>query len=206
MLVALSCPSAAVSAFYSNEYKGSSSLALVLITITSLISIITLPLTILIGVGTSISFDTSSVILNLIQIILIPLAAAILLRKYSKKASDKLCRYDKTVSYIMILFVLWGGVASGVSYIEGNIYEFLEVNLVLTLLLIAAILVTYSVGKLFGREVAITLAITTFLKNGILSLVIGSVAFGSGTLPALVANLIDQNVLLVLLGLVLNKK
>jgi BASS family bile acid:Na+ symporter len=206
ILVAFSCPSAAVSAFYSDAYKGNPPLAIVLTTIASLISIITLPLTMLIGVGTLIKFDATSIIINLIQIILIPLFAAILMRRYSRKTSEKVCKYDKIFSSILILFVLWGGVASGVSYIEGNMYEFLQVNLIVTLLLLIALAATYIIGKRFSREVAITLAITTFVKNGILALVIGSITFGSGVLPVLVANIMDQNILLILLGLFLNRE
>jgi len=203
ILVALSCPSAAVSAFYSDAFKGSPSLAIVLTTIASLISVVTMPLTMLIGVGTSIKFDAISIILNLAQIILIPLFAAILMNKYLRKTSERICKYDKIFSHVLILFVLWGGVASGVSYIQGNMYEFLQANMVVTLLLTVALLVSYSIGKMFGREVAITLAITTFVKNGILALVIGSITFGPEVLPVLVANIIDQNMLLVILGLLL---
>jgi len=206
ILVAFSCPSAAVSAFFSDAFKGDPSLAIALTTISSLISVITLPLTILIGVGTSIKFDTTSIILNMVQIILIPLFAAILMNRYLRKNSERLCRYDKIISYALIIFVLWAGVASGVSYIEGNVYEFLQINLVVTLLLVVALLVPYYIGKMLGREVAITLAITTFVKNGILALVIGSITFGSGVLPVMVANIIDQNVLLILLGLFLKRK
>jgi len=206
ILLAFSCPSAAVSAFYSDAYKGNPPLAIVLTTIASLISVITLPLTMLIGVGASIKFDALSIILNLTQIILIPLFAAILMNKYLRKTSEKICKYDKIFSYILILFVLWGGVASGVSYIEGNVYEFLQVNLIVTLLLLIALVVPYVIGKRFSREVAITMSITTFMKNGILALVIGSITFGYGVVPVLVANIIDQNALLVILGLLLKRK
>jgi BASS family bile acid:Na+ symporter len=206
ILVAFSCPSAAVSAFYSDAFKGSPSLAIVLTTITSLISVLTMPLTMLIGVGASIKFDAISIILNLAQIILIPLFAAILMNRYLRKTSERMCKYDKIFSHALILFVLWGGVASGVSYIQGNIYEFLQINLVVTSLLAVALIIPYAIGKMFGREDAITLSITTFVKNGILALVIGSVTFGSEVLPVLVANIIDQNMLLVILGLLLKRK
>ena len=203
ILLAFSCPSAAASAFYSDAFKGNSSVPVILTTITSLISIISLPLTMLIGVGVSIKIDTISMILNLIQVVLIPLLAAFLIKKYLRKISEKACKYDKIVSYIIITFILWGGVASGISYIEGNMYEFLEINLLVTFLLTVALLVSYFIGKIFGREIAITLAITTFMKNGILALVIGSIAFGSGILPVVVANIIDQNILIIILGLLL---
>ncbi|MCP8305155.1 MAG: hypothetical protein H3Z50_06810 [archaeon] len=159
----------------------------------------------MVGVGVLIKFDVISMIFNLIQMILIPLLAAILFRKYLTKLSERALKYGNLISYIVIIYILWGGVASGIDYIEGNIYGFLEINLVITPLLTVALLFSYNIGKMFGREHAITLSIATFLKNGILALVIGFITFGSGVLPALVTNLIDQNIMLILLGLFLKK-
>ncbi|MCP8310187.1 MAG: hypothetical protein L6M37_01425 [Candidatus Methylarchaceae archaeon HK02M1] len=205
ILLAFSCPSAVATAFFADVFKGNSSLAIILTTITTLISIVTLPLTMLVGVGVLIKFDVISMIFNLIQMILIPLLAAILFRKYLKKLSEGALKYGNLISYIVIIYILWGGVASGIDYIEGNIYGFLEINLVIIPLLTVALLFSYKIGKMFGSEHAITLSIATFLKNGILALVIGFITFGSGVLPALVTNLIDQNIMLILLGLFLKK-
>ncbi|MCP8318684.1 MAG: hypothetical protein L6N95_02495 [Candidatus Methylarchaceae archaeon HK01B] len=205
ILLAFSCPSAVATAFFADVFKGNSSLAIILTTITTLISIVTLPLTMLVGVGVLIKFDVISMIFNLIQMILIPLLAAILFRKYLKKLSEGALKYGNLISYIVIIYILWGGVASGIDYIEGNIYGFLEINLVIIPLLTVALLFSYEIGKMFGSEHAITLSIATFLKNGILALVIGFITFGSGVLPTLVTNLIDQNIMLILLGLFLKK-
>jgi bile acid:Na+ symporter, BASS family len=206
MLLALSCPSANASTFFSGEFGGDSSLAIILTTITGLISLVTLPLTMLIGVGSSITFDAVPMVLNLVQIILLPMIAALLLRKYSKAASTRTLKYDRLVSYVSLIFIFWGGVASGASFIQSNLYEFLSINVVLTLLLSVAILVPFSLSKFFGRKVAITMAVTTSMKNGILALVIGSATFGAAIVPVLVANLIDQNLLLIALGLILKRK
>lgn len=206
ILLAFSCPTAVATAFFSDALKGNPSLAIVLTTITSLISIVTLPITMLIGVGMLIKFDAISMILSLIQIVLVPLLAAILLRRYFRKISDSALKYGNFVSNIALILILWGGVASGVSYIQSNIYDFLGINLVITFLLSIVLLVSYNMGKIFGRKNAITLTIATLLKNSVLALVIGIITFGSGVLPALVAHLIDQNILLILLGLFLKGK
>lgn len=205
MLLAFSCPSAASSTFYSDAFGGSSSLAVTLATLSNIASLVTLPLTVLIGVGSSISFDSFSIILNLVQIILLPLLAALLLRKISAKTCEKLTNNNKIISYVIILFILWGGVASGVSYIQSNIYDFLELNLLITLLLSVAFLIPYSMSRFFGKKYSISIAITSSMKNGILALVIGSAAFSPQILPALVANMIDQNIILMIVGLFKHK-
>ncbi|MEM2873148.1 MAG: bile acid:sodium symporter [Nitrososphaerales archaeon] len=206
ILLAFSCPTAVATAFFSDALKGNPSLAIVLTTITSLISIVTLPITMLIGVGMLIKFDAISMILSLIQIVLVPLSAAILIRRYFRKISDDALKYGNFVSNMALILILWGGVASGVSYIQSNIYDFLGINLVITFLLTIVILVSYNMGRIFGRKDAITLTIATLLKNSVLALVIGIITFGSGVLPALVAHLIDQNILLIPLGLFLKGK
>jgi BASS family bile acid:Na+ symporter len=202
ILLAFSCPSAASSAFFSNVFGGSSSLAVTLTTISGLASVLLLPVIMLAGVGTSISFDPLSILASLVQIILLPFLAAFLFKKYSGKFSYKALKHERIISYITIIFILWGGVASGASYIQGNVFEFLQVNLIITFLLAAAFLIAYVIGRLFGKETAMTLAITTSMKNGILALVIGSATFGPQIVLPLVANLIDQNIILMLIGLI----
>ena len=145
-------------------------------------------------------------IINLIQMVLIPLLFAIIFRKYFRKLSEKVLENGSAISYIVLIFILWGGVASGINYIERNIYSFLEINLVITPLLMVALIFSYRIGRMFSRERAITISIATILKNGVLALVIGFLTFGSGILPTLVTNLIDQNILLILAGYFLQKK
>jgi len=200
ILLAFSCPSAVATAFFVDAFKGDSSLAIVVTTMTTLISIITLPITMLIGVGVLIKFDAISMIFNLIQMVLIPFLFAIIFRRYLRKLSEKVLEYDSAISYIVLILILWGGISSGINYIESNIYSFLEINLVITSLLTVSLFFSYSIGRMFSRERAITLSIATILKNGVLALVIGFITFGSGILPTLVTNLIDQNIMLILAG------
>jgi len=180
-------------------------LAIVLTTITTLISIVTLPLTMWVGVGVLIKFDPLSMILNLIQMVLLPLLAAIIFSKYLTKVSRKVSKYGYIINSLVIIFILWGGVASGINYIESNVYDFIEINLVVTSLLTVALLSSYGIGKMFSKKHAITLSIATFLKNATLALVIGLLTFGSGVLPALVSHIIDQNILLIFLGLFIKR-
>jgi predicted Na+-dependent transporter len=205
-LLALSCPSAASSAFFTDSFGGNASLALVITTIANLISIVSLPVTMLIGVGTSVSFDATVIVMNMIQIILIPLIAAFIARRYMKNLSNAVTRQGSSVSSALILLVLWGGMASGVGYIESNIPDFLGINLIFTVMIALSFAASYFLSMRFGRKDAIALGVTSFMKNAILALVIGSVTFSPGVLPALVANLIDQNIILILLGIFFKRK
>ena len=201
-LLAFSCPSAASSAFYSSAFGGSSSLAVTITTISGLASVVLLPIIMLVGVGSSISFSPLSILSSLVQIILIPFLIAFLFKKYFKRFSDASLKHEKIISYVIIIFILWGGVASGAGYIKGNLYEFFQVNLMITSLLAVAFAMAYSVGKIFGKKTAITLGVTASMKNGILALVIGSATFGPPILLTMVANLIGQNIILMIVGLV----
>ena len=59
--------------------------------------------------------------------------------------------------------------------------------------------VSYLVGRKFGYGHGITVGIATCVKNAGLSLVIGLTMFGSAVIPPLIANLVAQNLLIVLL-------
>jgi BASS family bile acid:Na+ symporter len=201
-LLAFSCPSAASSTFYSDAFGGSSSLAVTITTISGLLSVVLLPIIMLAGVGASISFNPLSILTSLVQIILIPFVMAFAFKKFYRRFSDNILKHEKPLSYITILFILWGGVASGAGYIQGNLYEFFQVNLLITSLLAVAFLIAYSIGKAFGRKTAMTLGVTTSMKNGILALVIGSATFGPSILLTMVANLIGQNIILMIIGLI----
>lgn len=204
-LLAFSCPSAASSAFFSNAFGGSSSLAVTLTTISGLASIVLLPIIMLLGVGTSVTFDPMSILTSLVQIILVPFLIAFLFKRYSKRLSMKLLKHERRISYVIIVFILWGGVSTGAGYVQGNLYEFLQVNVLITILLAIAMSISYSIGRIFGRETAMTFGITTSMKNGILALVVGAVAFGPQIVITLIANLIGQNIILMTIGMLKRK-
>jgi predicted Na+-dependent transporter len=60
-----------------------------------------------------------------------------------------------------------------------------------------AFITTHFLTRRFGHEKAISIEISTTVKNAALSLVIGLTAFGAPILPPLIANLIAQNLLLI---------
>jgi hypothetical protein len=114
--------------------------------------------------------------------------------------------YGSLVSTFTVFFILWGSVSLGSQYIEGNLLGFVELNLFILGLLGLAFIFSYSIGKRFGEEEAVTIGVSTFLKNAILSFVVGLSVFGSEVLPPLIANIIQQNLLLIPLQIILRNK
>ena len=68
--------------------------------------------------------------------------------------------------------------------------------LFILLILGATFAIAYVVGKKYGRSRAIALALVSSQKNATLAIVIGELVLGPMALPALIANLVGQNIFL----------
>jgi predicted Na+-dependent transporter len=198
-LLALCCPSAIVSAFWTKVFKGDVATALVMSIITNLLSIVTIPATMLIAVGTALNVDVSSMIANLAEIILVPMIASFLIRRFIHLDWDRASSYGSRVELGILALVIWGSVAPGVAYVSKDIPEFALLNAFLLGILALGFTLTHFFTKRFGHDKEISIEIATVVKNAALSLVIGltTKAFGPQILPPLIANLIAQNVLLI---------
>lgn len=196
-VLALCCPSAIVSAFWTKVFKGDIATALVMSIVTNLISIVTIPATMLIAVGTVLNVDIPSMMINLAEIILIPMTASFLLRKFVHLDWNRVSSYGSKAELGILVLVVWGSIAQGVKYVRNNIVEFVLLNVFIFGILAFAFIITHFLTRRFGHEKAISIEIATTVKNAALSLVIGPTAFGALILPPLIANLIAQNLLLI---------
>lgn len=197
IMLALCCPSAIVSAFWAKVFKGDVATALVMSIITNLLSIITIPGTMLIAVGTALNVDIASMIVNLAEIILIPMTASFLIRKFVHLDWNRASGYSSKAELGIIILIVWGSIAPGADYVRNNITEFTLLNAYMLGLLALAFTLTHFLTRRFGHKKAISIEIATTVKNAALSLVVGLMAFGPEILPPLVANLIAQNLLLI---------
>jgi predicted Na+-dependent transporter len=196
-LLALCCPSAIVSAFWAKLFKGDVATALVMSIITNLLSIITIPATMLIAVGSTLNVDIPSMMANLGEIILVPMTASFLVRRFIHIDWNKASSYGSRVELGILALVIWGSVAPGVEYVSNDIAEFALLNVFMLGILALAFTLTHFLTKRFGHKRTVSIEIATTLKNAALSLVIGLTAFGPQVLPPLIANLIAQNLLLI---------
>jgi len=199
IVLALCCPSAVVSSFWTKLLKGDVATALVMSIATNLLSVVTIPATMLLAAGTALNVDVVSMMLNLAEIILVPMAASYLLRKFVRIEWNKINAYGSRIELGLLVLVIWGSVASGAKYVTNEVPEFVSLNVFMFAILAAAFALTYRLTERFGHKRAISIGIATTVKNAALSLVIGLAAFPNApqVLPPLIANLIAQNLLLI---------
>ena len=206
ILLAFSCPSAVATAFWAGVFKGDVATGLVISTIANVLSVVTVPATMLLAVGTVVSVDIVGIMVNLAEIVLIPMAASLLLKRFLRLNWKRVTGYGFRVELALLVLLVWGSIAPGVAYAESNVNEFVFLNVFMFVVLAFAFGVAYVLGKRFGYEQAIAIAIATSVKNAALSLVIGLAAFGSPILPPLIANLVAQNLLLVPVRVIFKEK
>ena len=196
-VLALCCPSAIVAAFWTKAFKGDVATALVMSIITNLLSIVTIPGTMLIAIGTALNVDIASMIVNLAEIILVPMTTSFLVRKSVHLDWNRASGYTSRAELSILALVVWGSIAPGVEYVRNNIAEFALLNAFILGILALAFTLTHLLTGRFGHKKAISIEIATTVKNAALSLVVGLTAFGPQILPPLIANLIAQNLLLI---------
>jgi BASS family bile acid:Na+ symporter len=197
IVLAFSCPAAVATAFWAKVFRADVPAALIISTVTNLLSIVTIPATMLIAIGTTISMDVAGMMLTLAEIVLIPMTASLLIKKYVHINHGLVTAVTSRTELVILVFLVWGSTAPGVAYAKENVTEFVILNVFLLLTLALAFVIAYFLTRRLGHKQAVSIGIATTVKNVALSLVIGSVAFGSQIIPPLIANLIAQNLLLI---------
>ena len=197
IVLAFSCPAAVATAFWAKVFRADVPAALIISTVTNLLSIVTIPATMLIAIGTTISMDVGGMMLNLAEIVLIPMTASFLIRKYVHINHGLVTAVTSRTELVILVFLVWGSTAPGVAYAKENVTELVILNVFLLLMLALAFVIAYFLTRRLGHKQAVSIGIATTVKNVALSLVIGSAAFGSQIIPPLIANLIAQNLLLI---------
>ena len=208
IMLAFCAPSAIATPFFASVFKGDTASGLVISIATNLLAILTIPLTMLLAVGATISLNLNQMILNLTEVILVPIVLALFVQKVFHTGISRLPRYTSKTNLMLLLFIIWGSISPGITYAAGNPTQFLWLNLFILPSLIISFIVAYAVGSRDGRKRAITAGIAASVKNAALPLVIATTLFSARAemLPPLVANLIAQSLILVALGTFLKEK
>ena len=204
-VLAFCSPSAIATGFWSSVFNADVAIALVISTVTNLLAIITVPLTMFLFVGTAVGIDVAWMILNLSEMILVPLGASFLLKGIASTSLRRLTRYSSKLNLIIMTMLIWGSTSPGVEYVKNNVAEFTSLNVFMIIMLGIAFVAAYEFGKRYGRKRAITIGIATSVKNAALALVLGATMLGPNALSPLIANLIAQNVLLIPLKMILRE-
>jgi len=197
IVLAFCCPSAIATTFWAKVFRGDVATAVVVSTLANLFSIVTIPVTMLIAVGTAVNVDVFGMMVNLAEIVLIPMAVSIVLRKFVHVNWSKMSIYSSRVELGILVLLVWGSIAPGAQYTLNNLQGFVVLNVFMLALLASAFVMTHFLTIRFGYQKAISIEIATIVKNAALSLVLGLSVFGPDVLPPLIANLVAQNLLLV---------
>jgi predicted Na+-dependent transporter len=197
LVIALSSPSAIAAVFWSDVFHGYTPLALIVSMISNLLALITIPVTILIVTQTLTRINSVAIFTNLIFILVVPLIAGQALRKLSLQKTQKIIIHSSPIQHILLLFLVWGAVAPGAAFTQENPMDFMLLLLFILLILSATFAIAYLAGKRFGRSRAIALGLVSSQKNATLAIVIGELVLGPIALPALIANLVGQNLFLI---------
>jgi BASS family bile acid:Na+ symporter len=197
LVIAFSSPAAISSVFWCDVFRGHTPLALIISMVTNILALITIPITILFVTQTIAQIDSAAIFTNLLFILVLPLVVAQALRRILSQKTQKIVVRSPPIQQALVLFLIWGAVAPGAIFVKESPVEFIMLLLFILLILSASFAVAYFSGKRFGRSSAIALSVASSHKNSTLAIVIGELVLGPIALPALIANLVGQNLFVI---------
>jgi predicted Na+-dependent transporter len=197
LAIAFSSPAAISSVFWCDVFRGRTPLALIISMLTNILALITIPITILLVTQTIAQIDSASIFMNLLFILVVPLVAAQILRRLLLKITQKIVVRSHPIQQALVLFLIWGAVAPGAIFVKESPIEFMFLLFFILLILSASFVIAYFSSKRFGRSSAIALSVASSHKNSTLAIVIGGLVLGPIALPALIANLVGQNLFVI---------
>ncbi|MCP3685908.1 MAG: hypothetical protein GY861_24945 [bacterium] len=197
-LLIAAMPSGMVTPVYATIFKADKELALVIVTITSLLCPITVPLIIYFLTGVETDFDVFGMFIKLCIIIFIPFALSILFRKIGKGIIKKTEEYYSPVSVLLIVLIISGALAdANVLSFVGDFRSILSPFLLLFVL--AALLHIAGYFAVFKRDTK-TRAVSSIeiaYMNFTLALVVGQEFFGDKTVFIAALYQIHANIALI---------
>ena len=199
IVLALSSPPAAATSFWARIFKGNIAFALVVTAIASVLAVAIVPASMFLATGAIGSFDPYPMILMLAELILVPAAIVLLLKKIIRIEWNRVTRRTAHFELAIVFLLIWGSIAPGIESVRENLLQFGLLNVFMFASLSLGFAIAFLVGRKFGYGRAISAGIATCVKNAGLSLVIGLTMFGPSVVPPLIANLVAQNLLVVLL-------
>ncbi|MDO8610934.1 MAG: hypothetical protein Q7R95_10420 [bacterium] len=181
--------------FLSNLFGGLPEKALVISSLSNLISPITLPLITYYFTQSTIKFDAIEMGSSMAIIIIIPFFLAIIFRHFN--IIKKIITYQTDISTLLVAIIVWGIIAPIHNQITAHFY----LSLILTLLSIVLMSINFGLGYLLGSNQSekITYAISATYKNYSLATIIAAITFPGLiliSLPSLIYS-ISNNLLLI---------
>ncbi|MDQ8755942.1 bile acid:sodium symporter family protein [Sphingosinicella sp. LHD-64] len=180
------CPAGTTSNALTFVGRGNVALAVILTALTSLVTVFTIPLLLswavpwfLSSEGREVpSLSVPTTILQLVRITVLPIAAGMLVRRFAPEAAQKMARWLRPTSFVILIAVI--GVSVAVS-IEMVLERLVAATPAIWTLNVAAMALGLGIGRLMGvsNRDAMTLGIETGVQNVTLALFLTLTVLGS---------------------------
>ncbi len=175
IMILAACPGGATSNLISHLAKGDIALSVTLTAFSSLITIITIPFIVnfsllyFLSEDQAIQLNVIETIIQILVIIIIPIAIGMLIRKYNESFALKMAKPVKIASALVLALVIVGIL---IKENDNFISYFQEAGLVALLLNILTMTIGYYSAKLFRvhHRGAISISIESGIQNGTLAI------------------------------------
>ncbi len=187
VIILAACPGGATSNVISYLLRGNVALSITLTAISSLITIITIPLVINLGMQTFMATDTAlqlpilKTIIQIAIIIFIPIVLGMLVNHYHPKLAKKIEKIVKWLSLSFLGLIIFGLLVKGRADLLPNFLQVGGVTLSLNLVTMFLGYTLATVAKLDEKSTK-TITVEVGIQNGTLAITIASVLLNSPTM------------------------
>lgn len=185
LMILASCPGGPASNLITHACNGNIALSITLTAITSMVSIITIPIILTyalgyFGSGTDviIKLPVIDTIIQLMGITVVPISIGMLIRKFKTGLAIRLKKVMRTASSVIFVSVL---IAAMIANLEIIVAAMKEVALVTLLLNMSTMILGFLTARLFklNSKSVISITIESGIQNGALAFVIASSILGN---------------------------
>lgn len=185
-------PSAMANAFYISRLGKDAATSLTITAVTTLIAPLTAPIIVKVLTGYLIEMNTADLFFSLVKLVLVPFAAAEIVRRSSRPLTRGLLSISKPVTNICIFFVIFG-VISGAA---GQVWALGWLAVIMAVFLAFC----FSAGYFSARRKRVEMAFANGFRNGTLAMVVGLEVFGPvAALVGVMSTLLHNMVLVPLM-------
>ncbi|MEK7528014.1 MAG: hypothetical protein AAB574_03285 [Patescibacteria group bacterium] len=204
LILVASVPVGRSAVFLSNLFGGQPEKALVISTISNILSPVLVPAIVYILAGSTISFDVASMAKSMAIIVIVPFLLAFFLQNY--RFIRPLKKIQTDISTVLVALIVWGIIAP----IRFQVLNQLELSLGLTLISLFLMGLNFLLGFLIGtgHPEKITYGISAAYKNYSLATIVAATSFPTQVLvalPSLVYS-VSSNILLLPMQFLLKSK
>jgi len=204
LILVASVPVGRSAVFLSNLFGGQPEKALVISTISNILSPILVPAIVYILAGSTISFDVASMAKSMAIIVIVPFLLALFLQNY--RFIRPLNKIQTDISTVLVALIVWGIIAP----IRFQVLDQLKLSLGLTFISLFLMGLNFFLGFLIGKDQPekITYGISAAYKNYSLATIVAATSFPTQVLvalPSLVYS-VSNNILLLPMQFLLKSK